>query len=98
MTDLNLILRILSAPGTELVLPVIAPRPVLDAGNRQGSWLLSAGIRSPRAGEIWRAYSSLSDRQARQAFPRTLRSVVDYRGQAVTALSKIISAMDCPPC
>jgi len=98
MTDLNLILRILSAPGTELVLPVIAPRPVLDAGNRLGSWLLSAGIRSPRAGEIWRAYSSLSDRQARQAFPRTLRSVVDYRGQAVTALSKIISAMDCPPC
>jgi|GEM_PF-3692275 len=36
MTDLNLILRILSAPGTELVLPVIAPRPVLDAGNRLG--------------------------------------------------------------
>lgn len=87
--DLNWILRILSAPGTELVLPVVAPQPVCNAGNRLGSLLMSAGIRSPRAGEIWKAYSSLSDRQTRQAFLRTLRSVVDYRGQAVSALNKI---------
>ena len=31
----------------------------------------------------------MSDQQTRQAFLRTLRSVVDYRGQAVSALSKI---------
>ena len=35
--DLNWILRILSAPGAELVLPVVAPRPVLNAGNKLGS-------------------------------------------------------------
>jgi len=87
--DVNWILRFLSAPGTELVLPVVAPLPVLNLGNKVGSWLTSAGIQSPRAGEIWKAYSSLSDRQTRQAFLRTLRSVVDYRGQAVSALSKI---------
>ena len=34
-------------------------------------------------------YCSLSDSGARQAFLRTLRSVVDYRGQAVSALGKI---------
>jgi pimeloyl-ACP methyl ester carboxylesterase len=87
--DLNWILRILSAPGAELVLPVVAPQPVLNLGNKLGSWLTSAGIRSPRAGEMWSAYCSLSDRPTRQAFLRTLRSVVDYRGQAVSALGKI---------
>jgi pimeloyl-ACP methyl ester carboxylesterase len=87
--DLSWILRILSAPGTELVLPVVAPQPVLKVGDKLGSWLISVGIHSPRAGEMWSAYSSLSDRQTRQAFLRTLRSVVDFRGQAVSALSKM---------
>jgi pimeloyl-ACP methyl ester carboxylesterase len=87
--DLNWILRILSAPGTELVLPVVAPQPVLNIGNKLGSWLTAAGIQSPRAGEMWSAYSSLSDRETRQAFLRTLRSVVAYRGQAVSALGKM---------
>ncbi len=89
--DLNWILRILSAPGAELVLPVIAPRPVLSVGKKLGSWLTSAGIHAPRAGEIeiWNAYSSLSDGQKRQAFLRTLRSVVDYRGQAVSAVNRL---------
>jgi pimeloyl-ACP methyl ester carboxylesterase len=87
--ELSWILRILSAPGAELVLPVVAPRTVLNAGNKVGSWLTSAGIQSPRTAEMWSAYSSLADRQTRQAFLRTLRSVVDYRGQAVSALNKI---------
>ena len=87
--DLSWILRILSAPGAELVLPVVAPQPVLNLGNKLGSWLTSAGIKSPRASEMWSAYCSLSDRPTRQAFLRTLRSVVDYRGQAVSALGKI---------
>jgi pimeloyl-ACP methyl ester carboxylesterase len=38
---------------------------------------------------MWNAYSSLSDGQTRQAFLRTLRSVVDYRGQAVSAVNKL---------
>ena len=87
--DLNWILRVLSAPGAELVLPVVAPQPVLNLGNKLGSWLASAGIQSPRAVEMWSAYCSLADRPTRQAFLRTLRSVVDYRGQAVSALGKI---------
>src|SRR5271167_1014369 len=87
--DLSPVLRMLSAPGAEFVLPVVAPQPVLNLGNKLGSWLTSAGIQSPRAGQMWSAYCSLSDRPTRQAFLRTLRSVVDYRGQAVSALGKI---------
>src|SRR5882724_2671431 len=37
--DLSWILRILSAPGAELVLPVVAPRPVVNIVNKLGSWL-----------------------------------------------------------
>ena len=87
--EVGLILRLLSAPGAEFVLPIIAPKPVLTAGNRVKSWLTGAGIQSPRGAELWSAYSSLSDRQTRQSFLRTLRSVVDYRGQAVSALNRL---------
>jgi pimeloyl-ACP methyl ester carboxylesterase len=87
--DVGLILRLLSAPGAEFVLPLIAPKPVLSAGNKVKSWLTRSGIQSPRGAELWSAYSSLSDRQTRQSFLRTLRSVVDYRGQAVSALSRL---------
>jgi hypothetical protein len=65
----------LSAPGVELVLPVVAPQPVLNIGNKLGSWLTSAGIHSPHAGEIWNAYSSLQTaRHDRRSFGRYVRS------------------------
>jgi pimeloyl-ACP methyl ester carboxylesterase len=38
--DLTWILRILSAPGAELILLVVAPQPVPNIGNRLGSWLI----------------------------------------------------------
>ena len=94
--DVGAILRMLSAPGAELVLPVIAPQPVVTVGNKVASWLRSAGIQSPRGAELWSAYSSLSDPQTRQSFLRTLRSVVDYRGQAVSALNRLQLRADLP--
>jgi pimeloyl-ACP methyl ester carboxylesterase len=87
--DVGMVLRLLSAPGAELILPIIAPTPVLTVGNKLRTWLRGAGIHSPRGAELWSAYSSLSDRQTRQSFLRTLRSVVDYRGQAVSALNRL---------
>ena len=94
--DVGWTLRLLSAPGAELILPVIAPRPVLTVGNKLRSWFTAAGIQSPRGAEIWSAYSSLADAQTRQAFLRTLRSVVDYRGQAVSALNRLHMAAELP--
>jgi len=87
--ELSWMLRLLSTPGAEFVLPAVAPAPVLSVGNSIRSWLSSAGFHSPRGSEMWSAYSSLADRETRQAFLRTLRSVVDHRGQAVSALSKL---------
>jgi pimeloyl-ACP methyl ester carboxylesterase len=94
--DVGWTLRLLSAPGAELILPVIAPQPVLTVGNKLRSWLSGAGIQSPRGAEMWNAYSSLADSQTRQAFLRTLRSVVDYRGQAVSALNRLHLTAELP--
>jgi pimeloyl-ACP methyl ester carboxylesterase len=94
--DVGWTLRMLSAPGAEFILPAIAPRPVLTAGNKVRSWFSAAGIQSPRGAEVWSAYSSLADADTRQAFLRTLRSVVDYRGQAVSALNRLHMASELP--
>ncbi|OBB72539.1 alpha/beta fold hydrolase [Mycobacterium sp. 852014-52144_SCH5372336] len=94
--DVGWTLRLLSAPGSEFLLPLIAPRAVLAAGNRLRNWFSTAGIQSPRGAEMWSAYSSLADAQTRHAFLRTLRSVVDYRGQAVSALNRLHVASEMP--
>jgi pimeloyl-ACP methyl ester carboxylesterase len=94
--DVGWTLRLLSAPGAELLLPVIAPPPVVKAGDRLRGWLSAANIQSPRGAEMWSAYASLSDPQTRQAFLRTLRSVVDYRGQAVSALNRMHLTAEMP--
>lgn len=94
--DVGWTLRLLSAPGAELLLPVIAPPPVVTAGNKLRSWFSASGIQSPRGAEMWSAYSSLADSQTRQAFLRTLRSVVDYRGQSVSALNRLHLTADLP--
>jgi pimeloyl-ACP methyl ester carboxylesterase len=94
--DVGWTLRLLSAPGAELILPAIAPPPVVNVGNKVRSWLSASGIRSPRGAEMWSAYSSLADSQTRQAFLRTLRSVVDYRGQSVSALNRLHLTSDLP--
>src|SRR3954453_16913372 len=94
--DVGWTLRLLSAPGAELIMPVIAPRPVLAAGNKLRSWFGALGLQSPRGAEVWNAYSSFSDAPTRAAFLRTLRSVVDYRGQAVSALNRLHMKADMP--
>ncbi|WP_413783611.1 alpha/beta fold hydrolase [Mycolicibacterium chubuense] len=87
--DVAWVLRILSAPGAELVLPVIAPKLLLALGNKVRPWLGRTRLGSVEADQAWQAYSSLSERPTRSAFLHTLRSVVDYRGQAVSALSRL---------
>jgi pimeloyl-ACP methyl ester carboxylesterase len=45
---------------------------------------------------MWSAYTSLSDSATRQAFSRTLRSVVDHRGQSVSALNRLHMTSELP--
>ncbi len=79
--DVGRVLRLLSLPGSELVLPVIASRPAVLAGNALRALMGSS--------DRFKARPSLTNRDNRQAFLRTLRSVVDFRGQAVSALNRL---------
>ena len=90
--EVSWLLRLLSAPGSELVLKVAAPWFVLDRGESVRHWLGDHGIRANRLDEMWRAYASLGDPDTRQAFLRTLRSVVDPGGQTVSAHDRLYLA------
>lgn len=75
---------------------MIAPKVLLSIGSRMRSWLSKAGLNSARAGPLWDAYCSVSDPRTRAAFLRTLRSVVDYRGQSVSALGRLRLRLEVP--
>jgi pimeloyl-ACP methyl ester carboxylesterase len=94
--DVGLVLRLASLPGAELVLPIIAAKRLLAPGERVWSLMRRAGIESPRGEEMWRHYRSLADGPTRQAFLRTVRGVIDHRGQAVSALNRLNTRTDFP--
>lgn len=94
--DVSWILRVLSLPGAEFVLPIIVPRFVRDRGNSLSRWLHQHGVRPPRVAEMWQAYASLAEGENRQAFLRTLRSVVDASGQTVSARDRLYLAAAMP--
>ncbi|HMK11447.1 MAG TPA: alpha/beta fold hydrolase [Acidimicrobiales bacterium] len=87
--EVSMILRALSLPGAELVLPILTPAFVRRAGNALSAWLWDRGIRSGRLAEMWRAYASLGDSETRRAFFRTLRAVVGPGGQEVSASDRL---------
>lgn len=94
--EVSPLLRLLSLPGTEFVLPLVAPTVVRDQGRKVNSWLRDQGIRSSWMAEMWRAYASLADAENRRAFVRTLRSVIDLGGQMVNANDRLYLAAAVP--
>lgn len=88
-TDVSMPLRLLSTPGAELLLPVLASRPAVFLGNGVVSLLAARAAESTRVQERWRKYAALADPPGRHAFLRTLRSVVDLRGQTVCAIDRL---------
>jgi pimeloyl-ACP methyl ester carboxylesterase len=94
--EVHSVLRVLSIPGAEFVLPVIAPSFVRKGGDALLGWIRRRGIRAPRVHEGWLAYSSLAEPGTRQAFVRELRSVVEFGGQIVSAKDRIQAATERP--
>ena len=91
------LLRALTFPGVEYLLPVAFPSFVRDGVESAASFVSRFGLRaSPQVVEIWRSYSSLTDPETRLAFVQTLRSVIDLRGQRVSAEDKLYLAADIP--
>jgi len=95
--EVTFYLRMLTLPGFEWVFPLFCTPWLRDAGSRVGTWLGRAGVRStPARQEVWRSYASLADAESRRAFFRSLRDVIDFRGQAVSALGRLHRAAKLP--
>jgi pimeloyl-ACP methyl ester carboxylesterase len=95
--ELSLSLRAATVPGSEAVLTALTHLPLrsglraLDAVGRAVGW-----NRAQDLAEAGEAMLALSDVEARRAFLRTLRSVVDVRGQCVTAVDRLYLAEAVP--
>jgi pimeloyl-ACP methyl ester carboxylesterase len=95
--EVTFYLRILTVPGFESVFPFFCTPRLRDAGNLVATWLNRAGVPSTPAGqEIWRSYASLADAENRRPFFRSLRDVIDFNGQALSAMGRLQRAAQLP--
>jgi pimeloyl-ACP methyl ester carboxylesterase len=95
--EVHPLLRLASVPGAELVMPFATAAPV-----RRLTRLMS-GVVAKVGGELTQdlefmlaSYDKLARATSRRAFLRTLRSVVDIRGQVVTGLDRCYLAAGVP--
>ncbi|MDQ4037494.1 MAG: alpha/beta hydrolase [Actinomycetota bacterium] len=84
------LLRAASAPGAELVLPLVMNRRVVWAMNRARRAMDGrARIPGLLSDGSLRNYGALSTPQGRRVFLATLRSVINHTGQRVTAVGRL---------
>lgn len=82
-------LRLASLQTSDLVLPSLRFGPVRGVGRAFLRSLAALGTDIGHdAEDLVRIFDALPDATARAAFTRTLRAVVDYRGQVVTMLDR----------
>lgn len=94
--EVNWILRMLAVPGAEFLLTIGAAPFLVNAGYSVGRFFSGLGIRADAIAETWAAYDSLSRPGHRRTFFKTLRSVVDNTGQAVSATNRLHLAGQLP--
>jgi pimeloyl-ACP methyl ester carboxylesterase len=95
--DVNPILRAPWLPGAELVLPLLASMPLLDAGRAVGRFAGRLGFTAgPDLAEMATGFASLGDAEARRAFIQTVRAVIDLTGQRVSASDRLYLAAALP--
>jgi pimeloyl-ACP methyl ester carboxylesterase len=84
------LLRLATAPGAGLLLPLISGTPVRAMLRGLGDLLRSTGGLGLGADldYVVGKYTRLAEPTSRQSFLRTLRSVVDWRGQVVNMLDR----------
>ena len=94
--EVSWLLRMLTLPGFEYVMPFGFPKPMVELGTTVGRFAGRRGLRSKRLGEMWRAYSSLAGAPNRSAFVRTMRGVIEPGGQTVNASDRLYLAARVP--
>lgn len=94
--EVSWMLRLLTLPAAEYVLPLIFSVPLRNVGESVIGFLRERGIRHARAAEMWQSFSSLTEPANRQAFVRTMRAVIDPSGQSVSAMDRLYLAANMP--
>ena len=94
--EVSWILRLLTLPGAEYLMPLFFPPMVVEGGTELGKAMHDRGWGVPHLGEMWRAYASLSQAENRRAFVKTIRSVIDPGGQTVNASDRLYLAAAMP--
>jgi pimeloyl-ACP methyl ester carboxylesterase len=95
--EVSVFLRAVTLPGSELVLPLIASKPVLEVGAALSRALGIVGLQAGSdLAEIARGIVSLAEVGARRAFVHTARSVIDAGGQRVDARDRLYLAEAVP--
>jgi pimeloyl-ACP methyl ester carboxylesterase len=88
--DVMPLLRALTLPGMEYVLPIAFQPVIRSTVETVTGWAAKLGLRpAPATLQMWRSYTSLIDDDTREAFLHTLRSVVDVKGQRVSARDRL---------
>jgi len=94
--EVSWMLRALSLPGAEYVLPVVAPWFVRYRGDAVSRFIKDRGVRAPKVAEMWSAYRSLTETENRHAFMKVVRGVIDPGGQTVSAMDRLYLAAAVP--
>lgn len=95
--EVHPLLRAATLPGSEWVLPLLAREWSVKAGDAVRSVAAKLGLEAgPDLAEFARGYASLVEQGAREAFLHTMRSVIDERGQRVSALDRLYLADQIP--
>lgn len=95
--EVNPVLRLASAPNADFFLPALG----LPGARLMGrlTFKVLAALRTKighDAEPLLRVFETLPDAASRRAFARTLRAVVDWRGQAITMLDRCYLTRDIP--
>ena len=95
--EVNPFLRAVSLPGSEYLLPIVLHRSLHDALGAVGGWFGRLGLHGGEiAQEVWRSYTALTEVSGQMAFVHTIRSVIDVRGQRVSARDRLYLAAEVP--
>jgi len=95
--EVSFLLRAATLPGSELVLPLLASKTLLDTGSAVGRAISKIGLRiSSDWMEMARGFASLNDIEARRAFVHTARAVIDPGGQRISATDRLYLAESMP--
>ncbi|MGZ4724002.1 MAG: alpha/beta fold hydrolase [Ilumatobacteraceae bacterium] len=95
--EVSPLLKAVTLPGAEYVVPLLLHRRIRELVEWPGNQARRVGWRpNDTLAEIWRSYTTLTDRHGQQAFIHTVRSVIDVAGQRISAHDRLYLAEAVP--